>query len=332
MLQGPDLTNKLVGVLLRFRQERIATIADIEAMFHQVRVPPEDRDVLRFLWWPDGNLRETPKAFRMCVHLFGGTWSPSVCNFAMRRTAEDNQGQCASDAARVVQRNFYVDDCLVSVQDEDEAVKLAAELRMLLRKGGFRLTKWLSNNPRVLQTIPLEDRAKQVAGLDLNREALPVERALGMRWDIEQDCFTYKINPKDKPSTRRGLLSIVSSVYDPLGYASPCVLQAKLILQELTRQKLGWDEPIPDEEAQKWKSWLDELPEMEGFEINRCVKPHDFGKVTDYQIHNFADASEVAYGAVSYLVMTNEDGSSIQQSTDGQDTPCSTEDDNYTTP
>ena len=308
VLQGPDLTNKLVGVLLRFRQERIAIIADIEAMFHQVRVPPEDRDVLRFLWWPDGNLRETPKAFRMCVHLFGGTWSPSVCNFAMRRTAEDNQGQCASDAARVVQRNFYVDDCLVSVQDEDEAVKLAAELRMLLRKGGFRLAKWLSNNPRVLQTIPLEDRAKQVAGLDLNREALPVERALGMRWDIEQDCFTYKINPKDKPSTRRGLLSIVSSVYDPLGYASPCVLQAKLILQELTRQKLGWDEPIPDEEAQKWKSWLDELPKMEEFEINRCVKPHDFGKVTDYQLHNFADASEVAYGAVSYLVMTNEDG------------------------
>ncbi|XP_041455129.1 uncharacterized protein LOC121407938 [Lytechinus variegatus] len=308
VLQGPDLTNKLIGVLLRFRQERIAIIADIEAMFHQVRVPPEDRDVLRFLWWPGGNLEETPKAFRMCVHLFGGTWSPSCCNFAMRRTAEDNHGQCTSDAAKVVQRNFYVDDCLVSLQDEEKAVKLATELRMLLQKGGFRLAKWLSNNPRVLQTIPLEDRAKQVAGLDLNHEALPVERALGMRWDIEQDCFTYKINPKDKPSTRRGLLSVVSSVYDPLGYASPCVLQAKMILQELTRQKLYWDEPIPVEEAQKWKSWLDELPEMEEFEVNRCVKPHNFGKVTDYQLHNFADASEVAYGAMTYLMMTSEDG------------------------
>ena len=306
VLQGPDLTNKLTGVLLRFRQERIAMIADVEAMFHQVRVPPEDRDVLRFLWWSDGDMTQEPKTYRMCVHLFGGTWSPSCCNFAMRRTADDNQ--CSDDAARVVHRNFYVDDCLVSLSQEEQAIELAAEVKSLLQKGGFHLTKWLSNNPRVLQSIPKEDQGKQVSGLDLNHEALPVERALGMRWDIEQDCFTYKISPKDKPSTRRGLLSIVSSVYDPLGYASPCVLQAKLILQELTRLKLGWDDTIPSTEAQKWDSWLDQLPEMEEFEVNRCVKPHDFGEVIDYQLHNFADASEVAYGAVSYITMRNEEG------------------------
>eukprot|EP00057_Strongylocentrotus_purpuratus_P011332 XP_011665806.1 PREDICTED: uncharacterized protein LOC105439021 [Strongylocentrotus purpuratus] len=87
--QGPDLTNKLIGVLLRFRTAPVALMADIEAMFHQVRVPAPDRDVLRFLWWPTGDLKEEPCVYRMCVHLFGGTWSPSCCSYALRRTDGD---------------------------------------------------------------------------------------------------------------------------------------------------------------------------------------------------------------------------------------------------
>ncbi|XP_030834878.1 uncharacterized protein LOC105444169 [Strongylocentrotus purpuratus] len=308
VMQGPDLTNKLTGVLLRFRRAPIAIMADVEAMFHQVTVHPDERDVLRFLWWPDGRVDEDPKTYRMCVHLFGGTWSPSCCSFAMRQTAKDYGDQCNTQAPRVVEMNFYVDDCLVSVEEEDEAIRLASELRTLLQKGGFRLAKWMSSNTRVLQTIPVQDRAKQVVGLDLNFDALPIERALGMIWDVERDSFVYKIQVKDKPLTRRGLLSVVSSVYDPLGYASPFALRGKLILQELTRKKLNWDEPIPDSDAKKWKAWIEELPQMEGVEVSRCVKPHDFGRVTDYEIHNFSDASEVAYGAVSYLVMRNEEG------------------------
>jgi hypothetical protein len=65
------LTNKLIGVLLRFREEKVAVMADIKAMFLQVRVDPEDRDVLRFLWWPGGDMMAEPVTYRMCVHLFG---------------------------------------------------------------------------------------------------------------------------------------------------------------------------------------------------------------------------------------------------------------------
>ena len=72
VLQGPDLTNKLVGVLTRFRLHQVALMADVEAMFHQVRVKPDDQDALRFLWWPRGNTNEPPRAYRMTVHLFGG--------------------------------------------------------------------------------------------------------------------------------------------------------------------------------------------------------------------------------------------------------------------
>ncbi|XP_033636759.1 uncharacterized protein LOC117297720 [Asterias rubens] len=260
VLQGPDLTDRLIGVLLRFRREPVAFMADVEAMFHQVRVPVEDRDVMRFLWWPDCKMTQQPKIYWMCVHLFGGTWSPSCCNFAMRQTADDNQDDFSAETVEIVKRNFYVDDCLVSVETEEEAVKLSSELKTLLQKGGFKLTKWLSNRPSVLKSFPIEERAKQLKDLDLNHDELPVDRALGVSWDVERDSLGYKLAIKDKPITRRGLLSIVSSIYDSLGYANPFILRARLLLQKLTRLKLGWDEPLPEVQKQEWENWTEELP------------------------------------------------------------------------
>eukprot|EP00057_Strongylocentrotus_purpuratus_P004328 XP_003728480.2 PREDICTED: uncharacterized protein LOC593649 [Strongylocentrotus purpuratus] len=308
VLQGPDLTNNLQGVLLKFRKEPVALMSDIEAMFHQVRVPVEDRDVLRFLWFPDGDLDKTPTVYRMCAHLFGGTWSPSCCSYILKRTAEDNQDEYSSETVKTVKENFYVDDCLVSVARECEAVKLADELRSLLAKGGFRLSKWVSNSPKVMETIPLKDRAKKIAGLDLSMDALPVERALGICWDVEQDCFMYNVIPKDKPMTRRGVLSTIATMYDPHGYAAPYVMKAKMLLQEMTAMKLEWDDPLPTHLCQKWQDWLDDMKYMEEFTVNRCLKPHDFGEVSDRQLHHFSDASEKGYGAVSYMRLTNTDG------------------------
>ncbi|XP_038065549.1 uncharacterized protein LOC119735724 [Patiria miniata] len=127
-ISGPDLTNKLLGVLLRFRQEQVAVLADIRAMFHQVRVSPENRDVLRYLWWPDGDTSLEPAVHRMTAHPFGGTWSPSCCSFALRRTAEDNRQDFHPDTVGCVKRSFYVDDCLVSLATEAEAIRVSREL------------------------------------------------------------------------------------------------------------------------------------------------------------------------------------------------------------
>jgi len=93
LLQGPDLTNSLIGVLLRFRQEPIAIMADIESMFHQARVHEEDTNLLRFLWWPDGDISRDLEEYRMKVHLFGAVSSPTCANLALRKTAEDNSDQ-----------------------------------------------------------------------------------------------------------------------------------------------------------------------------------------------------------------------------------------------
>ena len=89
VLQGPDLSNKLIGVLQRFRQDKVAFMADIEGMYHQVRVHPPDRDVLRFLWFADDDTCNPSVVYRMTAHLFGGVWSPSCANFALRKCAAD---------------------------------------------------------------------------------------------------------------------------------------------------------------------------------------------------------------------------------------------------
>ena len=146
LLQGPDLTNNLVGVLTPFPQESIAPMADVESMFHQVRDSPDDCDALRFLWWPNNDLNSEPEEYQMMVHLFGATSSPSCANFALRQTADDNQQEFSKEAVDSVKGNFYVDDWLKSVPSETKAIGLVNELRTLLLKGGFCLTKWISNS------------------------------------------------------------------------------------------------------------------------------------------------------------------------------------------
>ena len=307
LLSGPDQTNTLIGVLLRFRQEPIALISDIKSMFHQVCVPEAHRDVLRFLWWPDG-LDNDYKVFRMKVHIFGATSSPSCCNYALRTTAQDHISEYDIKTIDTVNKNFYVDDCLKSVQTEHEAVQLVKQLSELLKKGGFHLTKWASNSQNVMQTIPVIERATAFKDLDFSK--LPIERVLGIHWDISSDEFRFKVTIKDRPFTRRGMLSIMSSVYDPLGFISPVILPVKLMLQEFCRMKLGWDDPITNHYLTAWKQWLDELRLLEKFAIQRCMKSTQPNQPVSYEIHHFYDASEVAYGVVSYMCSTDSSNQS----------------------
>ena len=108
--------------------------------------------------------------------------------------------------------------------------------------------------------------------------------------------------------TRRGIPSIVSSIYDPLGMAVPFILPTKLLLQDLCRKGLAWDDEIPDNYSLRWRSWLHRLPKLSEFSAHRHIKPSDFGRNTSSQIHHFFDASQSAYGAVSYLRLVNLDG------------------------
>ena len=119
LLQGPDLLNGLVGVLARFRSESVALASDIESMFQQVKVNPEDRDSLKFLWWLNGDSSKDPEAHRMTVHLFGATSSPSCCSFCLKQVAVEFGCSFSSKATEAIERGFYVDDCLHGLRFHD---------------------------------------------------------------------------------------------------------------------------------------------------------------------------------------------------------------------
>ncbi len=104
-------------------------------------------------------------------------------------------------------KNFYVDDCLKSQPTNEATICLVNQLCEMLSRGGFRLTKWISNSRSVIESIPEEERAKNIKGLDLNLDPLPIEYTLGVQWETNIDTFGIKIKPVKKPSTRRGLLS-----------------------------------------------------------------------------------------------------------------------------
>ena len=309
LLQGPDLTNSLFGVLLRFRQESIAFMADIEGMFLQVRVPESDRSLLRFLWWTDGKLDQEFEEYQMNAHLFGAVSSPSCANFTLRHNANKNKTRYQEEVISTVFKNFYVDDCLKSLPSAEMAIHFIKDISKLMKDGGFRLTKWISSSREVIQSIPESERAKEVKELDLSKENLPAERALGVTWHVESDSFGFKTTPKEYAPTRRGLMSLVSSVYDPLGMAIPFTLTAKIIMQDLTRLKLKWDDSIPDEFQCPWQKWLYELPRLADFSLDRYMKSRDLEGCMVCELHHFADASQKAYGTVSYLRTINSQGS-----------------------
>ena len=179
LLQGPDLTNSIVGVLTRFREDHVALMGDVESLFHQVIVPPEQYDCLRFHWCPDGNLDDELEDYQMVVHLFGAVSSPSVANVALKQTASDNEEKYGTLVADTLRKNFYVDDCLRFVSSEDAAVKLMEGLCQSCQKGEFHLPKFTCNRRAILQRIPDDERSKEVKSIALDCDNLPVERALG---------------------------------------------------------------------------------------------------------------------------------------------------------
>ncbi|XP_032425349.1 uncharacterized protein LOC116724101 isoform X1 [Xiphophorus hellerii] len=300
LLTGPDLTNTLVGVLCRFRKGSVAVMCDVERMFHQFHVTPQDQDYLRFLWWEHGDLSVPLSVFRMKVHLFGAASSPGCANFGLKHLATQGEGRFSPNTVKFIQRNFYVDDGLVSVTSEAEAIKLVKEARELCSTGQLRLHKFVSNSDNVLKSLPREECADSIKDLGLALGEPLMERALGVQWCISSDEFQFRITVKEHQMTRRGILCTVASVYDPLGFVAPFILKGKQILQQLCQEKVGWDEPLSDQLYREWESWLLDLQNLSKVRIQRCMLPENTD-ITRCDLHHFSDASVTGYGQCSYL-------------------------------
>ncbi|MEL6844726.1 MAG: hypothetical protein AAFP02_16065, partial [Bacteroidota bacterium] len=214
LLKGPDLTNNLLGVLLRFRLEAVAVTADVDQMFHNFRVNPEHRNFLKFFWFKDNNPELGLAEYRMCVHVFGNTPSPAVATYGLRKSVENAD----PDVMEFVCRNFYVDDGLMSFSDVETAKTVLRKTQEALKEGGnLRLHKFASNKKATLTDFPEDDLAKGLKFIDLDAGMAPLQTSLGMVWDINSDAFSYKMSNWKRPFTRRAILSTVHSLYDPIG-------------------------------------------------------------------------------------------------------------------
>ena len=307
LMKGPDLMNSLTGVLLRFRKGPIAIISDIEAMFYQVKVAKSDRDAMRFLWWPQGNFLEDPMVYRMTVHLFGAKSSPSCVSFCLRETAREYGKFYDPNVAEMVFKHFYADDCLVTAETDAVAIKLVKDLRELLSKGGFKLTKWLSNSEKVMESISDDDKAKSAQNVSLTGELQ--ERVLGIKWDVDRDEFYFTVEVPDEKPTKRRILSVTNSLYDPLGFVAPVVLEARLIYSDVCQKIVNWDDPIDDLSLKRWTAWRNSLSQLKLIRIPRWYKLKTFGEAARLQLHFFCDASKSARGSVCYLRCSLPDSS-----------------------
>ena len=167
--------------------------------------------------------------------------------------------------------------------------------------GGFNLTKFICNRKNVLMSILDIHRREGVKDTDLVKEELPTERALGVYWNVEKDALGLKVNLKEKPRNQRGMLSMMSSFYDPLGLVSPFILKGRSILQELCQEGLHWDKQVSEEYVKKWEAWKRELYNLEKLSLGRCIKPSNFHKMINISLHDLSDASVIGYGQCSYL-------------------------------
>ena len=231
----------------------------------------------------------------MCAHVFGGVLSGSCSNYALKRTATDNTDRYGQEAAEVVRRNFYVDDLLKSVNNPKMAMILVKNVVDMCKSGGFHLTKFISNNRELLMSIPEDQRRNGVKNADLIDD-FPTEKVLAIQWNIPDDSFTFNIQVNRRPLMKRKMLSIISSIYDPLGLASPFVLEGRQLLQTLCNQYVQCDDDVGPELRKEWKRWEQKLKGDENIYISRCIKPCMFGKIVETSLNHFLDASEKEYG------------------------------------
>ena len=291
LITGPDLLNSLIGILLRFRQYPVAVTADIEAMFLQVEVTEKDQRAFRFLW------RESPSedvnVYQYTRHVFGSKDSPTCANYALQRTARDNFEEY-KNAAQAILNDFYMDDFIKSLKTADEALELSIKLKDLLTKGGFNLTKWISNQTNLVASVC---ESKDHGILD-EAHCMFV---LGLKWNVAKDTLMIDRGLQRELSsnpTQRELLSFVSSVFDPLGILAPFTITARILLKE-TWQANGqkWDEPLTAEQKESFTIWVEDMKVIREIELPRLYMP----EMDELELHIFGDASLDAICAVAYL-------------------------------
>lgn len=131
----------------------------------------------------------------------------------------------------------------------------------------LRLHKVASNKEE--SAFASDDLAKDLKDLDIGNDQLPVQRSLGLNWDLMSETFTFRVTAAEKPYTRRGILSVINSLYDSLGVVAPVTIRGKMILRKIVTYSSDWDSPFPKQYRSEWESWKTELQYLEEVNIRR---------------------------------------------------------------
>lgn len=290
LLSGPPLQNDLMDVLVRFREHPVAVSADIEAMFSRILVREEDARFHRFLWREDST--SPIEVYQMTGVVFGDTSSPCLAIRTLLRTADDVN--CSEDSKSRIRNQFYVDDYLDSYEDPCQAISSSREIRTVVSEGNFNLRDWKSNHTEV--AFAIGGSSQEVLDLDKDHST----KVLGLEWHPSSDSLGFSITPQDIALTRRGLLSRLCSIYDPLGLCAPVTVAGKIRMKSLVVQGKDWDEAVCQDDENWWLVWNDSLNLLRNSRFPRCFAQWP-GKDTQIQLHVFCDASEDAFAAVAYL-------------------------------
>ncbi|XP_053699091.1 uncharacterized protein LOC128746066 [Sabethes cyaneus] len=299
LLKGPDLVVPLPTVLCGFRERRIAVGGDLQEMFHQVKIRSADRNAQRFLMRDNPN--QKPRVFIMDVATFGSTSSPCSAQYIKNLNAQDFIDRYPR-AVEAIQRRHYVDDYLDSFDSEEEACRVAEEVKIVHKKGGFTMRNWLSNSNEVLRRVGATDGCREKA-VEADKSGR-AERVLGMLWASELDVFVYAngLDFAGIAPTKRGILRCVMSQYDPLGLLSHFFIHGRVIIQDIWRTKAGWDDIVGGEILERWQRWTSLFDMLHNVSISRAYFPSvSSEEIEDLQLHIFVDASETAYACVGYF-------------------------------
>ncbi|XP_058465568.1 uncharacterized protein LOC131439056 [Malaya genurostris] len=275
LLKGPDLLVLLPGVICKFRERPVGFGGDIEKMFHQIRILPEDTHSQRFLF--RFNEKLPPDVYMMDVATFGATCSPCSAQYVMHRNADENAHDFP-EAAAAIKGKTYMDDYFDSTDTPEEALQRALQVKLDHSRGGMNMRNWVCNNVEILQGLGEVSEQRSLSidyCIEDNRQ-----RVLGIIWDPEKDAFIFSTNWKTELApyvldglrpTKRIALRIIMSLFDPLGFLVPFFLHGRMLMQDLWRIALDWDAELGDVEYDKWCRWINLLPGISALEIPRCM-------------------------------------------------------------
>ena len=307
LLSGPDLLRNLVGIVFRFREHEIAMTADIESMFLQVAVPKEECKCLRFLWRDEPS--DTVGIYEYTRHVFGAKSSPTCADYEFQQSGGDNKVEFP-EASFMIDRNFYMDDLVKSVDTPQQAIECYRQLVETLKRSGFTLKKWASNCPELTENIPIENR---IEANEVMLNAEPTSSSiLGLEWKIDQDCLQVCRGPnKECPSekTQRVVLSFVSSVFDPISTLAPFTMRMRMLLKSIwIHHGQSWDERLNEEDKQIFMDWINEMLMIRETSLPRRY----FSAIPqNVQLHIFCDATLEAMCIVAYFRAETDAGNEV---------------------